>query len=94
MLRTAQASDLRLCYGSGEDQLVLVVVRTRRASLGWSPDTTAWGGAAALETGVPELTLSIHSASPLAKAGLRQRAQPRDPPAAPRDAEAPQVAPE
>lgn len=31
----------------------LEAVRTRRVSLGWSPDMVAGGAAAAVETGVP-----------------------------------------
>lgn len=43
-------------------------IRTRRASLGWSPDIIVGGGAAALETGVPRLTMSM-----LIRAGLPSR---------------------
>jgi hypothetical protein len=46
----------------------LEAIRTRRASLGWSPDIIAGGGAAALETGVPQLTMSM-----LIRAGLPSR---------------------
>lgn len=46
----------------------LEAVRTRRASLGWSPDIIAGGGAAALETGVPQFMMSI-----LIRAGLPSR---------------------
>ncbi|WP_298280512.1 DEAD/DEAH box helicase [uncultured Bradyrhizobium sp.] len=46
----------------------LEAVRTRRASLGWSPDIIAGGAAAALETGVPQLTMSM-----LIRAGLPSR---------------------
>ena len=46
----------------------LEAIRTRRASLGWSPDSIAGGGAAALETGVPQLTMSM-----LIRAGLPSR---------------------
>lgn len=46
----------------------LEAVRTRRASLGWSPDIIAGGGAAALETGVPQFMMSM-----LIRAGLPSR---------------------
>lgn len=46
----------------------LEAVRTRRIALGWSSDTIAGGGAAALETGVPQLMMSM-----LVRAGLPSR---------------------
>jgi hypothetical protein len=46
----------------------LEAIRTRRVSLGWSPDIIPGGGAAALETGVPRLMMSI-----LIRAGLPSR---------------------
>ena len=46
----------------------LEAVRTRRMSLGWSSDTVAGGGAAAVETGVPQLMMAI-----LIRAGLPSR---------------------
>jgi hypothetical protein len=46
----------------------LEAIRTRRVSLGWSPDTVAGGGAAALETGVPQFMMSM-----LIRAGLPSR---------------------
>lgn len=46
----------------------LEAVRTRRISLGWSPETVAGGAAAAVETGVPQLMMSM-----LIRAGLPSR---------------------
>jgi hypothetical protein len=46
----------------------LEAIRTRRAILGWSPDVIAGGGAAALETGVPQFMMSM-----LIRAGLPSR---------------------
>jgi len=46
----------------------LEAVRTRRMSLGWSSDTVAGGGAAAVETGVPQFMMAI-----LIRAGLPSR---------------------
>jgi hypothetical protein len=46
----------------------LEAIRTRRLSLGWSPDIIAGGGAAALETGVPQFMMSM-----LIRAGLPSR---------------------
>lgn len=46
----------------------LEAVRTRRMSLGWSPDTVAGGAAAAVETGVPRLMMAM-----LIRAGLPSR---------------------
>ncbi|MGO3694043.1 DEAD/DEAH box helicase [Marinobacter sp.] len=46
----------------------LEAVRTRRMSLGWSPETVTGGAAAALETGVPQLMMSM-----LIRAGLPSR---------------------
>ena len=46
----------------------LEAVRTRRQSLGWSADIVAGGGAAALETGVPQFMMSM-----LIRAGLPSR---------------------
>ncbi|MCB1607006.1 MAG: DEAD/DEAH box helicase [Xanthomonadales bacterium] len=46
----------------------LEAVRTRRMSLGWSPDTVVGGAAAALETGVPQFMMSM-----LVRAGLPSR---------------------
>lgn len=46
----------------------LEALRTRRLTLGWSPDTIAGGGAASLETGVPHLMMSM-----LIRAGLPSR---------------------
>ncbi len=46
----------------------LEAIRTRRVSLGWSPDIIAGGGAAALETGVPQFMMSM-----LIRAGLPSR---------------------
>jgi hypothetical protein len=46
----------------------LEAVRTRRMSLGWSPETVAGGGAAAVETGVPQFMMSM-----LIRAGLPSR---------------------
>jgi hypothetical protein len=46
----------------------LEAIRTRRVSLGWSPVIIAGGGAAALETGVPQFMMSM-----LIRAGLPSR---------------------
>lgn len=46
----------------------LEAVRTRRVSLGWSPDIVAGGAAAAVETGVPNFMMSM-----LIRAGLPSR---------------------
>jgi len=46
----------------------LEAIRTRRAAAGWSPDLIAGGGAAAAETGVPNLMMSM-----LIRAGLPSR---------------------
>jgi hypothetical protein len=46
----------------------LEAIRTRRVTLGWSPDTIAGGAAAALETGVPQFMMSM-----LIRAGLPSR---------------------
>ncbi len=46
----------------------LEAVRTRRISLGWSPETIAGGAAAAVETGVPQLMMAM-----LIRAGLPSR---------------------
>jgi hypothetical protein len=46
----------------------LEAIRTRRMSLGWSPEITAGGGAATLETGVPQLMMAM-----LIRAGLPSR---------------------
>ena len=46
----------------------LEAVRTRRMSLGWSPDTVAGGAAAAVETGVPQFMMAM-----LIRAGLPSR---------------------
>ena len=46
----------------------LEAVRTRRMSLGWSPETVAGGAAAAVETGVPRFMMSM-----LIRAGLPSR---------------------
>ncbi|MEQ9316988.1 MAG: DEAD/DEAH box helicase [Henriciella sp.] len=46
----------------------LEAVRTRRMSLGWSPDMVAGGAAAAVETGVPQFMMSM-----LIRAGLPSR---------------------
>ncbi len=46
----------------------LEAVRTRRMSLGWSPETVAGGAAASVETGVPQLMMSM-----LIRAGLPSR---------------------
>lgn len=46
----------------------LEAIRTRRMSLGGSPETIAGGGAAALETGVPQLMMAM-----LIRAGLPSR---------------------
>ena len=46
----------------------LEAIRTRRVSLGWEPEIIAGGGAAALETGVPRLMMSM-----LIRAGLPSR---------------------
>lgn len=46
----------------------LEAVRTRRMSLGWSPDTVAGGAAATVETGVPQFMMSM-----LIRAGLPSR---------------------
>jgi hypothetical protein len=46
----------------------LEAVRTRRMSLGWSPEIVAGGAAAAVETGVPRLMMSM-----LIRAGLPSR---------------------
>jgi hypothetical protein len=37
----------------------LEAIRTRRMSLGWSPETIAGGAAATLETGVPQFMMAI-----------------------------------
>jgi hypothetical protein len=37
----------------------LEALRTRRVTMGWSPDIVAGGGAAALETGLPQLTMAM-----------------------------------
>jgi hypothetical protein len=46
----------------------LEALRTRRVTLGWSPDVIPGGGAAALETGVPNLMMAM-----LIRAGLPSR---------------------
>lgn len=46
----------------------LEAIRTRRMTLGWSPDIIPGGGAAALETGVPQFMMSM-----LIRAGLPSR---------------------
>lgn len=46
----------------------LEAIRTRRMSLGWSPETIAGGAAATLETGVPQFMMSM-----LIRAGLPSR---------------------
>ena len=46
----------------------LEALRTRRIALGWVPDTIAGGGAAALETGTPQFSMSM-----LVRAGLPSR---------------------
>jgi hypothetical protein len=46
----------------------LEAIRTRRMSLGWSPDIIPGGGAASLETGVPQFMMSM-----LIRAGLPSR---------------------
>ncbi len=46
----------------------LEAVRTRRVSLGWSPETVAGGAAASVETGVPQFMMSM-----LIRAGLPSR---------------------
>lgn len=46
----------------------LEAVRTRRMSLGWSPDTITGGAAAAVETGVPRFMMAL-----LIRAGLPSR---------------------
>lgn len=46
----------------------LEAVRTRRMSLGWSPETVTGGAAAAVETGVPQFMMSM-----LVRAGLPSR---------------------
>lgn len=46
----------------------LEAVRTRRMSLGWSPETVAGGAAAAVETGVPSFAMAM-----LIRAGLPSR---------------------
>ncbi|NTA61745.1 DEAD/DEAH box helicase [Agrobacterium tumefaciens] len=46
----------------------LEAVRTRRMSLGWSPETVVGGAAASVETGVPQLMMSM-----LIRAGLPSR---------------------
>jgi len=46
----------------------LEALRVRRVMMGWSPDIIAGGGAAALETGVPQLMMSM-----LIRAGLPSR---------------------
>jgi hypothetical protein len=46
----------------------LEAIRTRRVSLGWSPEIIAGGGAAPLETGVPQFMMAM-----LIRAGLPSR---------------------
>lgn len=46
----------------------LEAVRTRRMSLGWSPETVSGGAASAVETGVPQLMMAM-----LIRAGLPSR---------------------
>lgn len=46
----------------------LEAVRTRRMSLGWSPDTVAGGAAGSVETGVPQFMMAM-----LIRAGLPSR---------------------
>jgi len=46
----------------------LEAIRTRRISLGWSPETVAGGAAAAVETGVPQFMMAM-----LIRAGLPSR---------------------
>lgn len=46
----------------------LEAVRTRRMSLGWSPETVAGGASAAVETGVPRFMMAM-----LIRAGLPSR---------------------
>lgn len=50
----------------------LEALRTRRVTLGWSPDIIAGGGAASLETGVPSLMMSmlIHAGLPSRQAAM------------------------
>lgn len=58
----------------------LEAVRTRRMSLGWSPDTVAGGAAAAVETGVPRfmMTMLIRAGLPSRRAAMAaiERAEP------------------
>ena len=46
----------------------LEAIRTRRATLGWSPDIVPGGGAATIETGVPQFMMAM-----LIRAGLPSR---------------------
>ncbi len=61
MKTVEEAFAYRLVWG-------LEALRTRRVSMGWEPLTVAGGGAAVLETGVPQLMMSM-----LIRAGLPSR---------------------
>lgn len=62
--------NMRLIEGAFAYRLVwaLEAIRTRRMSLGWSPDIIPGGAAASLETGVPQFMMSM-----LIRAGLPSR---------------------
>jgi hypothetical protein len=64
------ADNMRIVEDAFSYRLVwaLEALRTRRMTLGWSPDTIPGGGAASLETGVPQLMMSM-----LIRAGLPSR---------------------
>lgn len=64
------AENMRMIEDAFAYRLVwaLEALRTRRVALGWSPELVAGGGAASLETGVPQLMMSM-----LIRAGLPSR---------------------
>lgn len=64
------AENMRIIEDAFAYRLVwaLEALRTRRVTLGWSSEIVSGGGAASLETGVPQLTMSM-----LIRAGLPSR---------------------
>ncbi len=64
------ADNMRIVEDAFTYRLVwgLEAIRTRRMSLGWSPETIAGGAAATLETGVPQFMMAM-----LIRAGLPSR---------------------
>jgi hypothetical protein len=69
-VNTIGPENLRIVEDAFAYRLVwaLEALRTRRITLGWSPETVAGGGAASLETGVPQVMMSM-----LIRAGLPSR---------------------